>query len=62
MKASIQRKMVIGKYYSSEKEVKSVVKRWFKEQSTEFYGAGIHAVIRRCKIVIERNGCVEIGM
>ena len=34
-----------GKHYSSDEEVKSVVKKWLKEQSTEFYGAGIHALI-----------------
>ena len=42
--------------YSSDEEVKSVGKKWFKEQSTEFYGAGIYALIRRWNIAIERNG------
>ena len=45
-----------GKHYSSDKEVKSVVKRCLKEKSTELYGAGIHALIRRWNIAIERNG------
>ena len=27
-----------GKHYSSEEEMKSVVKKWLKEQSTEFTG------------------------
>ena len=44
-----------GKHYSSDKEVKSAVKKWLKEHTTEFYGAGIHALIRRWNIVIERN-------
>ena len=44
-----------GKHYSIDEEVKSVVKKWLKEQSTEFYGAGIHALIRRWNIAIERN-------
>ena len=44
-------------------EVKSVVKKWLKEQSTEFYSAGIHALIRSWIIAIERNGdCGEVGM
>ena len=45
-----------GKHYSSDEEVKSVLKKWLKEQSTEFYGARIHALIRRWNIAIERNG------
>ena len=45
-----------GKYYSSDEEVKSVVKEWLKEQLTEFDGAGIHALIWRWNIAIERNG------
>ena len=45
-----------SKHYSSDEEVKSVVKKWLKEQSTEFYGAGIHALIQRWNIAIERNG------
>ena len=44
-----------GKRYSSDEEVKSLVKKWLKEQSTELYGAGIHALIRRWNIAIERN-------
>ena len=44
-----------GKHDSSDKKVKSVVKKWLKEQSTEFYGAGIHALIRRWNIAIEKN-------
>ena len=45
-----------GKYYSNDEKVESVVKQWLKEQSTEFYGAVIHALIRRWNIAIERNG------
>ena len=45
-----------SKHYSSDEKVKSVVKKWLKEQSTEFYGAGIQAVIRKWNIAIERNG------
>ena len=44
-----------GKHYSSNEEVKSVVKKSLKEQSTE-YEAGIHALIQRWNIAIERNG------
>ena len=35
--------------------MKTAVK-WLKEQSTEFYEAGIHALIQRWNIAIERNG------
>ena len=52
-----------SKHYFSDDEVKSVVTKWFKEQSTEFYGAGIYALIRRWNIAIERNGdWIEVGM
>ena len=44
-----------GKHYSSDEEVKYVVKKGLKEESTEFYRAGIHALIRRWIIAIERN-------
>ena len=45
-----------GEHYSSDEEVKSLVKKWLKEQSTVFYGAEIQALIRRWNIAIERNG------
>ena len=46
-----------GKLYASDKEVKTtVMKKWLKEQSTEFYGTGIHALIRKWIIIIEKNG------
>ena len=32
-----------GKHYASAKEVKTALIKWLKEQSTEFYEAGIHA-------------------
>ena len=44
-----------GKHYSSDEEGKSVVNELLKEQSTEFYGAEIPALIRRWNIGIERN-------
>ena len=45
-----------GKHYCSDEEVKSVVKTYLKEQSTEIYGTGRDALIRRWNIAIERNG------
>ena len=38
-----------SKHYASDEEVKTAVKKWPKEQ------AGIHALIRRWNIAIERN-------
>ena len=35
------------KHYASNKEVKTAVMKWLKEQSKEFYKAGIHALIRK---------------
>ena len=41
--------------YASDKEVKTAVMNWLKNQPTELYEAGIHALIRRQNIVIKRN-------
>ena len=41
--------------------MKPVVKKWLKDQSTEFYGAGIHGLILRWNIAIEGNGG-KLGM
>ena len=41
---------------ASNEEWKTAVKKWLKEQSPELYEAGIHALIRRWNIAIERNG------
>ena len=45
-----------GKNYASDKKVKTVVIKRLKEQSTEFYVAGIYAFFQRRKLLIERNG------
>ena len=46
---------VRGEHYASDEEVKTVVIKWLKEQSIEFHGAGIYALIQRWNITIERN-------
>ena len=38
---------VRGKHYTSDKEMKTEVMKLLKKQLTEFYEAGIHAIIRR---------------
>ena len=45
-----------GKHYARNEELKTAVMKWLKEQSTDFYKAGIHALIWSWKIAIERNG------
>ena len=46
-----------GKIYASDEEGKTaVMRKWLKEQSTKFYEAGIHALIWRLNIAIEKNG------
>ena len=42
-----------GKHYADDGEVKTSVMKWFKQQLTEFYEAGIHAHIHRWNIAIE---------
>ena len=34
-----------GKHYASGEELKTAMMKWLKEQSTEFYEAGTHALI-----------------
>ena len=45
-----------GKHYASDMEVKTAGTNWHQELSIEFYEAGIHALIWRWNIAIERNG------
>ena len=45
-----------GKYYASDEEIKTTVIKWLKEQPTEFYKVGIHILIQRWNISIEKNG------
>ena len=42
--------------YARDGEVKTAVMKWLKEQSIKFYETGIHALIQRWNIAIERNG------
>ena len=41
-----------GKHFTSDQEVKTAVMKWLKEQSTEFYLAGIHGLIWGWNIAI----------
>ena len=50
-----------GKHSANHEEVKTAVLMRLKEQSTEFFKAGIHAFILRWNIAIERNGDGRIG-
>ena len=45
-----------GKHYSCDEKMKSVLNKWLKEPSTEFYRTVIHALILRWNIAIKRNG------
>ena len=36
-----------GETYAIDEEVKPAVMKWLKEHPTEFYEAGIHALIQR---------------
>ena len=45
-----------GKHYASDEEVKTAVTMWLKKQLAECYEAGIHALIWRRNVAIEKNG------
>ena len=44
-----------GKRYACDEDVKTVVMKQLKEQSTEFYETKIHTLIRRWNIATERR-------
>ena len=44
-----------GKNYASSEEEKTAVMKCLKQQSTKFYEAGIHTLIRKWNIAIGRN-------
>ena len=44
-----------AKYYASNQEVKTPVRKWFKEKSTDIYKAKMHVLIRRWNNAIKRN-------
>ena len=44
-----------NKHYACDKEVKTAVMKLLKERSTEFHEAGVHALIWRLNIAIERK-------
>ena len=44
-----------GKHYTSDEEVKTAVMKYLKEHSTEFYEDGIHALIRKWKLLLRET-------
>ena len=51
-----KKKDLKGKHYASDEEMKAAVMKWLKEQSTQFYEAGINAFILKWIRAIERSG------
>ena len=51
---SLMKEVLRGKHYTCGEKVKTAAMKWLKEQSTEFYKAGVHVLIRRLNIAIER--------
>ena len=45
-----------GDRYTTDKEVKTAVKKWLRGQNAEFYEAGIQALLRRWIVVVDRDG------
>lgn len=45
-----------GRRFDDDDEVKRAVKAWLKDQPTQFYEAGIHALVKRWTVAIERGG------
>ena len=45
-----------GNRYGSENNVKTDVLNWFRHQPAEFYNTGIHALVHRWTVVLERYG------
>ncbi|GFR58028.1 histone-lysine N-methyltransferase SETMAR [Elysia marginata] len=45
-----------GKHYRNDEEAKNAVKTWQQEQPIQFYDAGIHALVKRWNVALERGG------
>ena len=49
-----------GQQLTTDKQVKHAVKKWLKSLPTEFYKAGILALIHQWTVGIEKEGdCIE---
>ena len=45
-----------GNRHGSDNEVKTAVLNWLRHQPAEFYNTGIHALIHRWTVALERDG------
>ena len=45
-----------GQQFTTDEQVKHAVKIWLKSHSNEFYKAGIHALVHRWTVGIEKEG------
>ena len=45
-----------GNQYGNDNEVKTAVLNWLRHQPAEFYNSGIHALIHRWTVALERGG------
>ena len=45
-----------GNRYSNDNEVKTAVLNWLRHQLAEFYNTGIHPLVHRWTVALERGG------
>ena len=45
-----------GRHYADDEEVKTAARNWLRSHPSEFYKAGIHALIQRRKTKVEKDG------
>ena len=50
------KKHLKGNHYDSDEEVVAAVRQWYREQSPEFFADGIHQLVRRWQLCVDRDG------
>ena len=53
---SLLKKVLRGRHFSSNEEVKTAVKKWLKMQPVKFYNEGICALIKRWEKAVWKAG------
>ena len=50
------KKHLKGNHYDSDEEVVAAIRKWCREQSPEFFADGIHQLVRRYQLCVDRDG------
>ena len=45
-----------GNHYESDDDVKSAVRAWLKQKTPDFFADGMHQLVHRWELCVQRNG------